>query len=389
MPDGFDVGISDIGVKAAADLSAGASEVYARLRESETDSTSQAETAAAMGGVGVYAAPLQLPFLDPPKRESAEEDTTIKRPSETQKSQALLLAHMGASIAESWATSVQKYEEEREDVRASPITQTTNDYFRRIEHSDNPSKMSNTHAATATFIVGTASIGLVGISADSGISTTIATNVISDSMQTVTPLMAAARDDLRAELGLIGGTIMYGMMYQATIQTIQQTEEAQGRTITAEFAKNYSNRLLAMCNDENFTDYLKNLITHHMEGAEGASPEQTNTWVTMAKLGMLFSALGLHYQTEAGGQTGAEIIGLLSGSAPPLAASDPKAAVIAQIRVYLGQLNDGDRQGVLANAMQFLDNHKDDTDLTDPLTIVLGLFSGDETLGARRDSQHA
>lgn len=389
MPDGFDVGIGDIGVKATTDLSAGASEVYARLRESETDSTSQAEAATAIGGVGVYIAPLQLPFLHPPQHTSSEEDITIKRASATQKSQTVLLAQMGASIAESWATSVQKYEEEREDVRASPITQTTTDYFRRIEHADNPSKMSNTHAATATFIVGTASLGLVGVSADSGISTTIATNVISDSMQTVTPLMTAARDDLRAELGLIGGTIMYGMMYQATIETIQQTEEAQGRTITAEFAKNYSNRLLAMCNDENFTDYLKNLITHHMEGAEGASPEQTNTWVTMAKLGMLFSALGLHYQAEAGGQTGAEIIGLLSGSAPPLAASDPKAAVIAQIRVYLGQLNNGDRQGVLANAMQFLDAHKDDTDLTDPLTIVLGLFSGDETLGARRDSQHA
>lgn len=383
MPDVGDVFMSGLGAEAAAQLGAGSAEVSARIRQSEKDEVSvSSQEAAAEANYSASAPPASHPRLPGPDQDSDKAVDGPKKKAAKPSWLALAEAAGAASLAGAWADAVSRATVEREDFENSPITRASEDYLRDIKQR--PSPYSTSHTVTGTLAIGTYFIGFLGQQNVASSGSSISYNAIVDSMQQVNPAIGGP-GDMRAELGLIGATFAYGAVLQATWITVTEAGQSEGRTLTQQFAQNYAKRLLALCNDENYTDYLKNLITHHMEGGEPASTEQMNSWVAAAKIGMLLSGLGLLYQTETGGMSGAEVAGLLGPDAPAIAATDPKGPIIAQIKAYLAQIPDArSREAILSNIMQFLDSHSSQEDLTNPLQILAGVLNGDESVGQRK-----
>lgn len=376
-PLSIQVAIDGIGVKAATDLGEGAAVTYQRLRQLEQDDMKTSESAA----LAAYAAPASAPVISPPSAFGPTEApaSSIAAVKKT-KAVSLIEAKLGAEIMEAWATSVHKAGKQRYDLENSPIYRAQEAYWREFRNGEHLAAYSTAHSITATFVIGATFTGYVGPTGRS--ETHISYNTTVEAMQQITPSIPGP-GDMRAELGLIGATLAYGAVFQAAWITAAESGKMQlkGEKLNLQFAANYADRMIAHCKDPAYDTLLTTLIAQHLEGATPLPPEKMQEMVAMVKLGMLMSAAALFYQAETGGQTGIEVFALLDPKAPPLEPNNPRAKLVDQIRQLLSVVRDqGVRQTVLEKIMAFLDDNKSVKSLTDPVTILLGIFGGDAAL---------
>ncbi len=181
-------------------------------------------------------------------------------------------------------------------------------------------------------------------------------------------------DDMRAELGLLGAMMLASAVpYSAAWLTVSKPEKSEPgeENINKAFVKNYADRMIKLTSDENYTNYLKAIVTLHIEGTP-TSETQIAQYVNMLKVGLLMTSLALFCQLETGDRPGERVASMLGGS-KPIPENDPKASLLKTIKLYLDSLTLAQRVDVLSAVMEYLDSKPNVKTLMNPLATFTGL----------------
>ncbi len=278
-----------------------------------------------------------------------------------------------SSVLTKWNESVQATADAKAVTRAENAKVAFNDFVDQVRQQGRPyPHYFDSHILMATMIMSTGVLGYIE-------STNKVTDDFKSSFQSLeqgTNVTAKLiPDDMRAELGLLGAMMLASTVpYSAAWVTVTQTEksEANQNNVDKAFVKNYADRMIKLTSDENYTNYLKAIVTLHMEGTQKPSQDQIGQWVNMLKIGLLMTSLALFCQLETGDRPGERVASMLGGT-KPIEQTDPKASLLNTIKLFLATLTPDQRVEVLAAIMEYLDQKPDVKTLMNPISTFTGL----------------
>lgn len=261
----------------------------------------------------------------------------------------------------------------------SGTARATDAYANGLSIGSDTSSNSNYNAVLTTMVIGAGSPYYVAGSTQQADNTRTSLNVIQDSIALTTQQIPGDTSAAAAMIAAIWGNVA---LYQATLLTVGTADQSDpGKKVDVTFAQNYSDRLIKLCSDQNFNNYLLNLITQNMEGTEQANDQQKQAWVNQVKIGLLLSALALFnlaipLPMPPGQEVslGTATVALLKGTTS-LPDSDPRKPLIEEIKKLLASISDpAVKEALLNNIMESIDSAKSAKALTDPLRVMLGVL---------------